>query len=474
MLSWISNLLKRIWRALFAKKLDLSGTSDFPILDLDAIERDLNIREEGTENGRRDNPPPDSRDLDHVEGRIVQYFEDVNSEAFRVYRERAQFLDTQIKSWIATANQHAAALSAAAQNAKTDFEAQKILLSNLISSLHQRLAEQKQHFNNFKQKHQIDHPAQYPESNTFRIGILALLVLGETILNGFFFAKGSAFGLLGGAFTALILSVVNITIGFMAGVFIYPYTHHRSSARRFLAVLGIGFYALLAVYVCLSIAHFRDAYTAMDENPGIATLRTLLASPLTLREYESWLLFGIGILLSFIAFYEGVGSDDPYPGYGREDRIFRRLENDMYFEQERVFTILADLKQSKLDEFQYTAGELGNYGNWANNAINTRDQWTARFTDYMDQLERSCNELLRRYRSYNVNARSTAKPVYFDQQHRLHRYPVEPHVHTPPPLLNARAVQSAMGSIVQAYEDAVSYLRSHMPANKPQTTETQH
>jgi hypothetical protein len=71
----------------------------------------------------------------------------------------------------------------------------------------------------------------------------------ESVLNGFFFAKGSEFGLLGGIGIAVGISIVNVIFSFMLGLWPARWINHRNWLVKILALLttiaGIGTLILL-------------------------------------------------------------------------------------------------------------------------------------------------------------------------------------------------------------------------------------
>ena len=52
---------------------------------------------------------------------------------------------------------------------------------------------------------------------TLKLGVLLALFVFEVLLNGFFLAKGSELGYLGGAAEALTFALFNIGVSFLAG-----------------------------------------------------------------------------------------------------------------------------------------------------------------------------------------------------------------------------------------------------------------
>ena len=82
-----------------------------------------------------------------------------------------------------------------------------------------------------------------------------------------------------------------------------------------------GFFALLCylallLVLNLSLAHYREVSAALISDAGREVLLRLKTAPLALVDFKSWLLFGLGVLCSLIAFADSFLIFDPYPGYG--------------------------------------------------------------------------------------------------------------------------------------------------------------
>ena len=333
MFSGIYDAIKRFWQNFFARRPSSSGVFYFPRYDLDKIEHALRVKEEAIANGKRNNPPTSSPSMDYVESKIVQYFEDRGSEAYKRYKERLHHLESQIRNWGIKVHEGTAALQAAGHNASVDFDANKTLHSKQLRRLQADLAARTRELITFKKKHQLDRLAHYPESRTLRYGLLAILITVESVLNGSLIAIGHELGLLGGGAIALGLSLFNVGVGFICGFGTYRYLHYRATLAKIYSVVGVACYLLLIAVLNLAISHYREVSMALQDNPSVEALRSLIDNPLSLKELESWMLFGMGVVFSLIAFFDGIHFDDPYPGYGKRDRLVRELEQELQYEQ---------------------------------------------------------------------------------------------------------------------------------------------
>ena len=108
-------------------------------------------------------------------------------------------------------------------------------------------------------------------------------------------------------------------------------------------------YFIFMIIFNLGIAHYRTALVAGETASAFArAIESVRTNPLQIGSYESSMLLIIGVAFSLIAFVDGYGLDDPYPGYGRLAR--RRdssLESFREIKAERTET-LQKLKDEKL------------------------------------------------------------------------------------------------------------------------------
>jgi len=89
----------------------------------------------------------------------------------------------------------------------------------------------------FRSTNRLKRAARNPARRWTTFGLLFLLIGLESGLNGFFFAKGSDFGLLGGVGTAIGISFVNVLFAFMLGLFPMRWINHRNYFFKLIGVI---------------------------------------------------------------------------------------------------------------------------------------------------------------------------------------------------------------------------------------------
>jgi hypothetical protein len=284
----------------------------------------------------------------------------------------------------------------------------------------------------FRARHQIERPARIPTKRWTAFGLLTVVVGFESILNGFFFAKGSEFGLVGGIGTAVGISIVNVATAFLLGFTPARWLNHRKILVRIAGIVCAvgGFAAIIALHVFA--AHFREASALVgDERAFSVALESTSHTPLDIRDLNSLYLFALGILFAIAAFYKGYTFEDPYPGYGVVSRRADDAGNNYSDEHGLLFDELESIKDEALRSL--TDG-IERIPLFPQNATNIRAQRTAllqQFKNYESSIETAVNQLLMLYRDSNRVARKTLPPVHFDKQWKLpHSLADSPEVRT--------------------------------------------
>ncbi|MFZ3019055.1 MAG: hypothetical protein WA056_11425 [Gallionella sp.] len=167
--------------------------------------------------------------------------------------------------------------------------------------------------------------ASYPESYTLHFGLIFIALVVEGVANSYFFSD-NPIGLIGGFLQAFLFSLANVVVSFIAGWYCLREIHHQGKLRK---VSGTILLSILIYFLCLlhlATAHYREALM----QTGDAELLTSIAfSPNTLQDMQSIILILIGGGISVFAMYKGFTFDDPYPGYGKVYRIWKKRNGNL-------------------------------------------------------------------------------------------------------------------------------------------------
>jgi hypothetical protein len=199
-------------------------------------------------------------------------------------------------------------------------------------------------YNYFRAHNNIHEEASYPESRYMHFGIIAVLALVETLFNTMFYENAQ--GLLGGFVVALSIAAFNLMTSMALGVG-FRYKNLADMEKRALGWLALFAFIALAIFSNALFAAFRAQYQLVVDPTEAAQLNAAFqkAWPEALlifkldpqfHDITSFLLFGLGILLSLTAFYKGYTFDDKFPGHGAKDRAFKKALEDELQQQELV------------------------------------------------------------------------------------------------------------------------------------------
>ena len=148
----------------------------------------------------------------------------------------------------------------------------------------------------FKKEHGLRREAVYKASKlvTFAM-ILAALVI-ETGLNSSLLADASDFGLFGGASLAAIISVINISLGLVAGLVAWPKTNHIDNIQSALGYFFLILSGAVVLVFNLLIGHYREVLIENPNDSGIAAVKQFTEGMFSLTEIDSIFLVFIGLM----------------------------------------------------------------------------------------------------------------------------------------------------------------------------------
>ena len=428
----------------------------FQELDVEGMQKRMHLVESGKSRGAQNVPPVGQVSFDDIENRIVTDIQgkaggahDTVTSYLRAYNDRLAALKIGTRL---------AQLVTSADAARADFIASVERGRDQLFQLRRDVRDIREDFNRFRKQHGITRTPSYPLSQLWHWGVLLVLVLVETTLNGTLLARGHELGILGGVNQALIIAVINVALGTFAGRVAVPNLSHTRLWRKVAAVIGCVSLLCIALLFNLIVAHYRSVLGG--ENPSDAekiAIQALLANPIAIREVSGWLLFVLGIGFSCIAAVDGWRMDDPYPGYGA---LARRVEerSQEYTEQKdqllSQFEEIRDKAKSKMDAL---AGEVEVQADQNKNIQHSRLRCIQLFKNHLKYLEQCGNELLSAYRQANRMSRTSKPPAHFSQRWQL---PVSPDegIHNPPGAVNleekVRDTFESLGTARQHIDEA--------------------
>ena len=404
------------------RKLSQLTSSEPPHVDVEQVATELGLESEARKLAAGGLPPPDQTGLTALEAKAVQRVEATRRDCVKWATDRLERLDEnyRVRDVSVLASEALVADRMFAQQANTIMGEHEHLLPELADEASVRDRE----LADFRAHHALTRLASYPEGSAAfaRYAILLALIVVEGVANAYFFSQGLESGLLGGFLAAGLFAAVNLITAFVLGKFALPLLLHRSRVLRGVGVSTAIFSALWIIAVGLTIAHVRDALTADAAEPARAAWLAFKSAPYDLRDVMSWLLFAISVLFAAFALFDGLSSDDFYPGYGRVARRARQSRDDYISELQLVRGMLESAKSEALTRIEENTIEARRLIAEAEGVLRdkkwTRTQLEAALLD----SENCLTTLLRMFRDANRSGRdSTTVPAYFDSRPTLQK-----------------------------------------------------
>jgi hypothetical protein len=292
----------------------------------------------------------------------------------------------------------------------------------LIHDLADHAVQRNRELEDFRAHNGLTRPATYPEgSATFmRYAILLALIVFEGAANAYFFSMGLESGLIGGFLAAGLFAAVNLVTAFVLGKFAVRLVFHNHGAVKGIGAAACVFAVLCMLAVGLTIGHFRDALIADSPEPARAAWMALRASPFALRDVMSWLLFAVSVLFAVFALFDGLSSDDNYPGYGDVARRARQTRDDYLEELHSVRTQLDGMKDEELAGLENALRKARTLVAESATALREKNWARTRTETAMIDAETNLDALLKIFRDTNrMHRGNLPAPAYFETRPAL-------------------------------------------------------
>jgi hypothetical protein len=308
-----------------------------------------------------------------------------------------------------------------------EFRAEAAQGRDELHGLRRHLRDLELESDEFRRRHKLTRTAHWASGGnlTIKVGILLVLFVFEVFLNGFFLAKGSDLGYLGGAAEAFTFALLNIGVSFLIAVVGVRELNHRNVLRKAFGLFALLCYLALLVAINLSLAHYREVSAAMIGDAGREVLLRLRTAPLALVDLKSWLLFGLGALCSLIAFADSFLIFDPYPGYASLEKR-RAGAHDAYIRRKNdLIAGLLEIRDEAIEILEEANRDLSIRRSEHDSILESRARVARLFSAHQSHLDRVVNALLSVYREANKGLRKTPPPGRFAVSYMLEKFPIE-------------------------------------------------
>jgi hypothetical protein len=273
----------------------------------------------------------------------------------------------------------------------------------------------------FRDLNGITEKASYPDNLLIPYLILLPIVLAETIANAFFYENAQ--GLLGGAFVALVVSIVNLAFAFLLGNG-WRYKNLASTGHKIAGwACGVGA-VLVAIYFNAIFSAYRSEYQLLVDPTDVVASGAAFKRAMGIAGYVfvgrlpssdlmSFILFFVGLVLSVIAFRKGYTCDDRYPGHGKRDRLFVEATRRYETELEVVRLKLLGDVQRRVTGMASAKTQLLQMKARLDQVKNSLPVDVSSLQASLVQLQRDFALVLNTYRQKNVSVRPIPAPAYF-------------------------------------------------------------
>lgn len=268
--------------------------------------------------------------------------------------------------------------------------------------------QQQREFAAFKSEHRLNRSARYPDNRFWGFFIVALIWVGESVGNSYFFGKGSELGLLGGFMEAAFFALINIALAFAVAGSLRR-LGHVYIGTRILGVLSLIVSFGLMVLMLVVAALYRFQLSESDSiNQGLTSIVTSLPWGKigeSLSSKDGVLLVVLGLILGVIAIVDFYLLDDKYAHYGAEARRLATLKETIQYASkiEKDKVIDQYLGEAKLKELKKFESDIARVLTRLENSIKVT---TGFEQSVVNQLESSYHQLLKKYREVNIRVRT--------------------------------------------------------------------
>ncbi len=244
----------------------------------------------------------------------------------------------------------------------------------------------------------------YAKDRTGTLIFLAVLLIGEAVINTGFFSKGSDFGLIGGFMEALALAGGNVIASSLLG-WAMRFINHLKKLFKLIGAAASAIWIGAVGMLNLFAAHYRSALEIDPDKAIKLAPKLFLEGVLDISSMQSWWLLAIGILFAVTACWKGFRIDSIYPGFAERQR---RLDQANV----RFSNTVGDVKDAIKDRVDIAATEIGDcFENFDDdkarlaNLIIVTESAHLEYTNINGRIVNTANALLKRYRRLNVDRR---------------------------------------------------------------------
>ena len=278
------------------------------------------------------------------------------------------------------------------------------------------------------------------------------------------------FGLLGAIVQMALICAVNVLImGWCMGGLLRLWNH-----VSFLVKVLSAFAALVAMVLVtgfnLAVGHFRDSMQAILDDPeadifavGSDTFVRFSEGLVAFDSFQSTLLALLGFLFFCVSTRKWLDRDDHYPGYGKKDRLLKKIQGDYI---DRFDRATAELKsefkgyENRLKDVLHRL--VTQQERWREHSIQGKQVFLD-FSTNQKQYQHDLNELLGAYFRVNRAARTDPEPAWFSEAVEVDREILIPPEFEVPEQTSFKAVADLVDEAIKELQKFYGDKRQQFP-----------
>ena len=398
----------------------VATTLEFGRIEPSDLAKRLELEKHGEERGKRNEPSSKAASFDSIEHTIISEIESYRRNAVDRLTRSLESYSARLQSFDFL--QVRVDLISALSRAKADFIAEVHQGENELFQKRRAVLGTTRDVDEFRAAHGIKRLYHPPLPRVWTLGLLLFLLLIEALpINGALFAGGLPGGFSEGMAIAAGIAFLNVAVGFAAGLCVVRFLLYKSAIIRVCAAIALLTDFVFCVGLNLGVARFRSALNTLDPEAALSSMfgvpfLEVIQHLTDITGFQSYILVGVGIMFHVTTIADGFKFDDPYPFYGKFWRKRERAETEYAQTSEYLIAYLTEKRDETIDEIQTASRTLASSRRIAARISENRQAALARFSAYIDSLERTANQLLTLYREENQSNRSAPAPAHFIEE----------------------------------------------------------
>ena len=268
----------------------------------------------------------------------------------------------------------------------------------------------------FRAQNELRRDATYPDSQIMHRVIIGAILLGETLMNGFFFSQGMERGLVGGMIAAFIITLVNVVAAFVVGTYCAPRANHIDRGSKIFGWLMFVVYGVLLIWFCVAVGHYRSLIQ-INEDALVAAVEIMKVifdwELFSIKEFNGWILVFFSLLIGVITTIKFYKADDVYPGYGELDRKLKKSEKAFSKSKSSHSAKMNTFVQGQQEELFTLHRKTEGFVKESASSIKKSGQLIAEYEEFCKTVQSAYNGAIQLYRKSNGEVRVIDAPSYF-------------------------------------------------------------